>query len=216
MKPQDGVRILHFKAVADTNLAGEFWRVQADSVGLMSYAVYNDVGELLQWYREREVGTGIIMEDYFLSGTDSAGRFAPVKAVIRYDDVVPYQAKPGGIFLFRIQWQGIGKDNMGYELIRNRIFSGDTTVQYAGKTIPAIKFRLRDRVETEKVGILGLDITGEEVYARGQGLIYYRRNISGNRSMTYRLDKVLSPDELQKQYKLELDDPFVKYASSGK
>lgn len=211
LKPEEGVKVYHFASTVDSSLSGEFWRIYADNPGTISYAIYNEAGELLQWYRERGVGTGIIMEEYSLAGKDSSGAFTPVRAVIRYDDVLPFEAVKGGIFLFRMQWQGIGRDNMGYELIRNRIFSGDTTVQYQGKAVPAITFRLKDRVETEKTGILGLDISGEEVYAAGLGLIYYIRHLSNNRIMAYHLKEILSPDQVKQKFGLTLYDPFVKY-----
>ena len=57
-----------------------------------------------------------------------------------------------------------------------------------GKSIPAIRFSTDDTFETERDGWTSTTWSGEEIYARGIGLVYYRRKISDQLSLEFSLE----------------------------
>jgi hypothetical protein len=57
-----------------------------------------------------------------------------------------------------------------------------------GKSIPAVRFTTEDTFETEKDGWTSSAWTGEEIYAKGIGLVYYRRKFSPQLSIEFELE----------------------------
>ena len=66
--------------------------------------------------------------------------------------------------------------------IKNRQYSSDTIVKFKGKEYPAKLFTVLETVDVEKVndGHWDTNFQGIEVYAKGIGLVYYKKNIEGN------------------------------------
>ena len=64
---------------------------------------------------------------------------------------------------------------------------GNTTWNWQGKTVPAIRFSTNDSFETEKDGWTTSVWTGEEIYAKNIGLEYYRRNIAEDLRLEFEL-----------------------------
>jgi hypothetical protein len=63
-------------------------------------------------------------------------------------------------------------------LKRSRRFDGFTNFEWEGQDIAAARFVTDDVFETEEVGWTTSRWSGEEWYALGIGLVYYKRNIS--------------------------------------
>jgi hypothetical protein len=73
-----------------------------------------------------------------------------------------------------------------------------------GKTLPAVKFNLRELVDQEVEGHLELEYDGSEVYAEGIGLFSYRKNISGEMQIAYRLEAVYDLPAFEQKFKTRL------------
>jgi hypothetical protein len=59
-----------------------------------------------------------------------------------------------------------------------------------GLSIPAVRFRTEDTFETESAGWTTSTWTGEEIYAWHKGLVYYKRNISGDMILEFALREI--------------------------
>lgn len=131
-------------------------------------------GVLTHQWQEEETRTGMVMTEYAML----LSKDKPEKCRIVYDDIFPFKADSGGIFLFDMKWKDPSNPGASYQLIRNRIFIGDTTMQVMGKEVRCIHFKVRERLEVDQDGILGLDMNGEEYYGEGIGLVRFVRQIN--------------------------------------
>ena len=86
-------------------------------------------------------------------------------------------------------------------VIKNRRFAGDTVIRYQGLTYNAVKFDLRELFEYDKEGVLEQEYTGEEIYARGLGLVYYRKDIADDFQLEYRLVDRYPMEQLEAKFR---------------
>jgi hypothetical protein len=95
------------------------------------------------------------------------------------------------------------KDASLYRVIKNRRFIGDTLFNWNKQIIPAIFFKVREKIEVEKEGVSGQLFEGLEIYAKGIGLVYYEKQVSEDIRIAYRLVKQMSMEELEKKWEKE-------------
>ncbi|MBK9018265.1 MAG: hypothetical protein IPM82_31800 [Saprospiraceae bacterium] len=70
--------------------------------------------------------------------------------------------------------------------------------------MPAVKFNTRELVDQEETGHLELEFGGVEVYAKNIGLVYFRKDVSGQRRIEYQLKAVYSMEEFEAKFKEKL------------
>lgn len=181
-------KIYTYKCEARDSLDDQLWVIRSeirDGKTVMLGKIRQSDGTLTHQWREEECSTGVVMTDYSMSlNKDKA-----VSSKIIYDDVFPFRADKGGIFLFDMQWSDPANPGAKYELIRNRIYTGDTVLAVMGKRISCIHFKVRERIEVDQEGILGLDMNGDEYYGEGIGLVRFIRQI-GDKRPVYTLASV--------------------------
>jgi hypothetical protein len=85
-------------------------------------------------------------------------------------------------------------------LIKNRRYLGDTTYTFNGVSYDAVRFEVRELVEDNSVteGSIEPRFDGEEIYAKGIGLVYYRK-ILGRQSIAYELADRYSMEQLEQK-----------------
>ena len=151
----------------------------------LSGSISRSDGVLTHQWQEEETRTGMVMTEYamFLS------KDKPQKTQIVYDDIFPFKADPGGIFLFDMKWRDPASPDASYQLIRNRIYVGDTTMQIMGKEVKCVHFKVRERLEVDQEGRLGLDMNGDEYYGQGIGLVRFVRQVN-DRKPVYTLSSI--------------------------
>ena len=72
---------------------------------------------------------------------------------------------------------------------KERQYLGDTSIIYEGISFPAKRFLLKEHYDIEEVGHLEFDLSGEEVYADGLGLVYVRKISDDGQAIEYYLHK---------------------------
>jgi len=105
-----------------------------------------------------------------------------------------------------MKWTDPADQKIGYELIRNRIFIGDTSMMVLGRQQDVMHFSIKERVEVNNDGILGLDLRGEEYYAKNIGLVKYVKDIDSKTRLTYTLDTIFDAEPYLKIIKIR--SPF--------
>lgn len=157
---------------------------------------YEDNPSPLQLVTERLVENGMIREELFLFEVDSLGKSQRTKAVIEVGDAFPFYVKEkGGIFLQRQTWMDRGTGHK-ITLIKNRIFGGQTSFNWEGSDWNALEFEIKELLIDEGDGALELEFKGKEVYAAGMGLVYYEKEIEEGVVMAYRLEDIMTMDDL--------------------
>jgi hypothetical protein len=159
----------------------EYWyyhSVKRDSGLFLQSTYYDEQGVTVQAVREKIVANGSLVRDYFLMQPDSAGTGATeVRARIESGSIFPFQVHDStGVFLFSLNFHPPNDPKATVYVIRNRRFLGDAPdYEFKGKKYPCIRFGIREAIGNEKEGASEVEGVGEEWYAKGLGLVYYRK-----------------------------------------
>ena len=178
-----------YRNMADSLSPPEIWkhtRLGPDRLESINYTL--DGMWILRQY-DRYVPSGVMTDSLFMFLADGTGSRASTKAKVVSPNRFPFQ--PGDtsmVWLHQLEWIQPA-DSLRVVLQRRRQFEADTIWNYKGKTIPAVRFKVKDTLETEEVGWTSSSWTGVEVYAKGIGLIYYKRHISNDMVLEYALEE---------------------------
>ena len=185
--PVEG-KVYTYRNLSDTTAAPEVWRHHKIGEGRMESINYDFNGVEVQRQYDRQVVDGVVTDSLILLFTDSTGlrgRTA-VKVISPYR--FPFQ--PGDtskVWLTQFEWKQPG-DSLKVVLQRRRRWDGDTTWMYHGKTLPAVRFTTDDTLETEEVGWTTSHWKGIEIYAKGIGLVYYKRRVSNDLVLEFAME----------------------------
>ena len=196
--------VYEYRSVGADSLAPDYWYYRSMSGPQGAFLVGNYYGPDLkpqQLVREELVSNGMLLADLILYETDSTGRQRPVKTEVLSGSVFPFEVRDsGGVFLYKIRWNPPSDPGAEITLIKNRYFAGDTTVNYRGEAYDAVVFTLRELIAYDREGVLEKQYEGREVYAKGLGLFYYRKDISEELSLRYELADRYSMEQLEEKF----------------
>lgn len=205
----DESKVYRYKSTNDS-LSDQIWVLKAETSEnntFLNGAIFQVDGLLTHRWKEEQTSTGQVMTEYALALNGDPSN-PLIRTEIVQDDIFPFKADNNGIFLFNMKWKDPNDINVKYELIRNRIFAGDTMMTVMGKMTKVIHFRVKERVEVDDEGILSLDLSGDEYYAEGIGLVVFIKNLDEKNRVVYELDTILEANEYLKTLKIK--DPFIK------
>jgi hypothetical protein len=186
--PGEGA-VYNYRSVNDSLAPPEIWkhtRLGPDRLESINYTP--DGFPILRQY-DRIVPTGVLTDSLILLLADGTGSRVPVHAKILSPYRFPFQ--PGDtskVWLTKMDWFQ-SADSLHYVLQRRRQFEADTIWNHKGKTIPAVRFKVEDTLETEAVGWTTSSWTGIEIYAKGIGLVYYKRRITDGMVLEFALEE---------------------------
>jgi len=80
---------------------------------------------------------------------------------------------------------------------------GDTTFVFNKREMPAIFFKVKEKIEMENEGVTGQLFEGMEIYAKGIGLVYYEKKVSKEAIIAYRFVRGMKMEELEKKWEKE-------------
>ena len=193
-------------AVGDTIIT-EYWAYKSvkDEKGWQLMGTYYDsYFQVRQFFRETMHTTGSLMEDYFLYQSDSIGVTQRYDAELKAANGFPFMLKDtNSILLFDLQWTFSEDPVHRISLTRNRQYRGQSIFSFQGNRLPAITFDLRERIDDEQEGHLEKEYTGMEIYAKGLGLVYYRKDLDENIVMEYQLEAIYTMAEFEEKFKAE-------------
>lgn len=192
----------------------EYWYYRSfptDS-GLFLVATYYDrqfaIGQIV---REKIVSSGALARNYFLYEPDTAAqKLVQVPVQLIAPNTFPFEVSDSSrVYLFHLQYHPPGDSATTIYLIRNRRFLGDGPDFSLGeKTYPTVRMGLREIYGNEQEGSLEIEGVGEEWYAEGLGLVFYKKNIAeGKYQLAYRLREIISMEELERRAKFTLTNP---------
>ncbi len=188
-------RVYEFHSVGGTegNPYSEYWffrSAKTDTGTYLTGAFYDSNFQIGQIIREKIVANGSLARNLLVYEPNRrTGEMAPVEAVLEANNVFPFRVleKDGGVFLFKLHYQLPGDSTTKIYLVRNRKFGGDAPeFEFRGKQFPAIRFSLREVVGNESIGAAEVEASGEERYAKGLGLVYFRKEYGHAAARTVR------------------------------
>jgi hypothetical protein len=184
--PEKG-RVYRYKNLWDPEAGPEVWRHIRRGEGLIESINYGLGEEIVQRQLDRIVNNGVMTDSLLLYSRDTTGRQREIRVKVISPHRFPFQ--PGdstNVWLTHLDWYQ-PEDSLHIVLQRRRRFAGDTTWMSDGKTVPAVRFRTEDIFETEKDGWTTSVWNGEEIYAKGIGLVYWKRKISEELVLEFQL-----------------------------
>jgi hypothetical protein len=189
MEALEGEGLLYsYRSIVDTTLVPEVWQHIKTSEGHITSINYDPSQQVVLKQYERVVGNGVLIDSLNLFFYDSMGRTLSLPVRVLSPHRFPFQPRDSTqVWLSHFEWWQ-PHDSLHVVLQRRRRFMGETTWNWEGKPVPAVRFRTEDSFETEKDGWTTSSWTGEEVYAKNIGLIYYRRNISKELELEFELE----------------------------
>lgn len=199
--------VYEYAAVNNDSLAPEYWYYHSlmpgDSVFLSATYYESDLLPRQQM-TQKVTSNGIILKDMYLYEADSSREDVQLQIPVEIiaDDVYPFYVRDsGGIFVYHVKWDPPQEEKATMRVIKNRQYAGDTLVRHKGLTYNAVKFKVRELFEYDKEGVLSQEYSGEEIYARGIGLIYYRKDISDEFQLEYRLVDRYPMEQLEAKFR---------------
>lgn len=187
--PDEG-SVYTYRNRTDTLAPPEIWHHRRKGEGLIESINYGPDGAVVQRQYDRVVHNGVFTDSLQLFYLDTSGVRRQIDVTILSGSRFPFQ--PGDsakVWLAHFDWKQ-PQDSLHIVLQRRRRFIEDTSWVFMGKSLPAVRFRTEDTFETERDGWTSSTWTGEEIYALGVGLVYYKRRISDSLSLEFELKEI--------------------------
>lgn len=199
-----------YKSVGNVGTDTIYWYYRSFLKGdkkIFSSTFYENDLAPLQHVQEEIVSNGLLLKHLFLyelPDTTAGYKQQRTEAEIIAGNTFPFEVRDSlGIFLYHIQWKPKEKEVSRYRVIKNRRFMGDTIFVSNKKEIPAVYFKVREKIEVENGGVTGQLFDGMEIYAKGIGLVYYEKEMSPQYKMAYRFVTGMSMEALEKKWEKE-------------
>ncbi len=179
-----------------------YYKAERDSAGRLWFirAYFDYQLQPFQINREKVVANGVKLVESRLFDRDTAGRLVEVPVEVEYGNVFPFEAGPRpGVLLTRMSWRLPFDTATTMTLVRNRQFAGDTTWTFGSRTYDAVRFAVRELIDNVREGHLEYEYPGEEIYARGLGMVWFRKEVDDELTIEYRLDDILPESWLWQQ-----------------
>ncbi len=200
--------VYEYQSVNNDSFPPNYWYYRSflsDTSIYLTGTYYEQNLEPLQFVREEMVQNGMLLEDIRLYEKDSTGKQQQASVEIIADSVFPFEVRDsGGIFLYHIKWRSIADPEAQMTLVRNRRYAGDTTFIFNGKKYDCVVFELKELIEQDKEGVFEQEFSGLEWYAKGLGLVYYKKNIAKDFVLEYRLAQRYPMEKLEAVFKENL------------
>jgi hypothetical protein len=177
-----------YKNQGDPGAPPEVWKHFRKGKDLIESINYAEADRIVQRQLDRVVDNGVMTDSLILYSYDSTGQQHSVNVKIITPHRFPFQ--PGDsskVWLTHLDWHQ-PEDSLHVTLQRRRSFAGDTVWMKDNKSIPAVRFKVADTFETERDGWTSSTWGGEEIYAKGIGLVYYKRKISDQLILEFQLE----------------------------
>ncbi len=205
---QEGL-VYEYRSVGQDSLTPNYWYYRSfvnDKGVFLTGAYYEYDLAPLQFVREELVRNGMLLADMLIYETDSSGLQQQVAVTIEAGNVFPFEVSDSsGIFLYKVRWSPPSDSGAVFTLIKNRRFLGDTTVTIGGERYDCVAFQVRELFEREAEGFFEKEFSGLELYAKGVGLVYYKKEITDNLTLEYQLADRYKMPTLEEKLRRRLD-----------
>lgn len=184
--------VYEYQPVGSDSLGTVYWYYRSflQENGIFLTGTYYEYELIpLQLVREEIVSNGVLLDDLFIYYPDSTGRQQRLDVDIEVGNVFPFVVSDSsGILLYKVHLQFPGQEEHMTTLIKNRRYVGDTTFVYQQRTYDAVRFEVKELIEDHSAteGSVEPQFQGEEIYARGLGLVYYEKQL-GPQKLAYQL-----------------------------
>lgn len=178
--------------------------VDVDTALHLSVTHYDPALQPRQQSREEIRNDGVYLREVTLLQNDSSGIATPIPTTLLYNKVFPFYLEDEATtpYGYRMSFNAPGQPGVVNYVTLNRRYLRDTTFVLLEKEYPALLFSLEGEVSLRdpEEGDISPQFRGYEIYARGIGLVEYRRELgTDGAALGGRLrERVGMPDFLQR------------------
>ena len=202
--------VYEYRSLGNDSLGPSYWfykSIETDSALYFTGTYYEADFTPRQFFRSEIVSNGCLMEDYYLYAVDSLGKTQRLAAEVQAPNAFPFIVRDsGGIFLFKLHWVFNESPLQTTTLIRNRRYIGKEQITWQGKPLDCAIFEVKELVDDFKEGHLEKQYPGLEYYAKGIGLIYYKKEISDNFVLEYELADRYPMQQLEQKFRQQMEN----------
>lgn len=203
---QEG-KIYEYRPVNNDTLPVDYWYYSSHKVDDELHFTgnyYNDRFEVRQFFREIEKESTMQLEDFILYETDEAGKQAQIAVEILDKNTFPIPfADSTRTSKMGVKWDIPGEEGTSIALKRERNFIAMGEYTFGEERLDAAIFKTLENIEHFVVddGYLEPSFPGVEIYAKGIGLVYYKKQLSKEVNIEYELHARYTMEEFEKKYK---------------
>ncbi|MFZ4542668.1 MAG: hypothetical protein ACOYOA_01360 [Saprospiraceae bacterium] len=204
-------KVYEYRFVGKPDVLPEYWyhiTVNADPKSsekkgrYFVSTLYGPEMEPKQLVSEEVVSNGMLLDELHLYFKDSIGKFVKVDPVIISRNVYPFQFQDTTTkYFYKIFFKNPFDSLQTTYLTRTRTYKGKTTYAYKGKDYDCVEFALEEKYADDKEGRWEKIVYGKELYAKGIGLIYYKKGLQADFNLEYELADIYTQEELEKKLK---------------
>jgi hypothetical protein len=198
-------RVYAYETANNPNDPPFFWwfrTIEQDSGVFVTRMEYDYRYLPFQFVREERVSNGMLLKDMYLYETDSTNKQQKIDVRIEHGNSFAFGEKdPSKVLLYKIAWEGArGDDDITTSLTKNRQYIGDTVLTFKGTEYDCARFYVRELVELDAEDHFEVEYDGEEIYARGLGMIYFKKNVTEELVTEYRLVDTFGMEVLEERF----------------
>lgn len=184
VKGLKGGKVYEYVVSQNDSVQPEYWyyRTFVRDSGLFLVGTYYDYRfQIGQMVREKITKSGALAKECHLYEADpnpeTEGGQIHTITEIEAPNKFPFGVTDSaGVFLFKLQFHPPDDPQTTVYVTRSRRFLGDAPdFEFDGKKYPCVRFGLREAIGSEKEEAAAVEGRGEEWYAKGLGLVYYRK-----------------------------------------
>jgi len=202
-----GGRVYEYDLAHGDSSSPEYWYFRAferDSGTFLAGTYYDSrfqIGQIIRVKIEKE---SVVARSYSIYDADfETGKQIQTNADIESPDIFPFHVKDStGSSLFSLNYYPAADPDATIQLTRRRIFLGEAPAfEFDGDFYPCVRFGLFEEISTGKSKKTLTKGRGEEWYARGIGLVYYRKTFGKKDEVKieYRLKDIFPMSEFEKR-----------------
>lgn len=202
-------KVYEYRFVGKPEVMPEYWlherkkdAAEGKKGNFFESTLYGANMEVRQFVREEIVSNGVLLDNLQLYFKDSTGNQAQVAPVIISPNVYPFDVKDTTLkYYYKIFFKNPFDTLQTTYLTRSRTFKGKKQYRYKGKEVDCVEFALEEKYVDDREGRWEKVIYGTELYAKGIGLVYYKKGLQKEFTLEYELADIYSPEELKKKLK---------------
>jgi len=207
---QEG-KVYEYRSVNNDTLPVDYWYYSSHEVdGKLHFTgnYYNDRFQVQQFFRETQEQHAMELKDFILYTNNESGGQDKIPVDILTKETFPtLLADSTKTFKMGVKWEIPNEPGTTIALNRERRYMGKANFTYKGKPLESAIFKTMEHIDhfVADDGYLEPSFPGVEIYAKGVGLVYYKKQLSQEVEIEYALHATYSMSEFEKKFKRSLN-----------
>jgi hypothetical protein len=204
-------KVYEYQAINDEISPPFYWYYQTIEQNGGTYLIGTYYGPDFTQYQliqEEMVSNGMLLDNFYWFEPDTATN-TQIRVPVNIDlpSVFGFEiSDPPSVLVSSINWRMPSDTLTKMTFIRNRQYEKDTTYSFQNQTYDCVKFYVRELIDNENEGHLEQEYEAAEVYAKGIGLVYFRKDISKDFKMEYELKDIYDMKTFEEKFQVGLQN----------